>query len=55
MKAIKDYFDLFVAVAEVSAEAEDVKARKKERKEKDAVEREQKRAALAEKEARKME
>jgi len=55
LKAIKDHIDLVATVAEVSAEAEDVKARKKQRKEKDTAEREQKKAASAEKEARKME
>ena len=50
--SIKDHFylDFYLVaiVARVSAEAEDVNARKKQRKEKEALEREQKKAASAE-------
>ena len=48
LKAIKDHFYLVATVARVSAEAEDVNARKKQRKEKGAVECERKKAASAE-------
>ena len=55
LEAIKDHVELVATVAEVSAEADGEKARKKQRREKDAVEKAQKRAASAEKETRKME
>ena len=55
LESIKDHVELVATVAEVSAEADDEKARKKLRREKDTAERAQKKAALAEKEAKKME
>ena len=55
LEAVKDHAQLVATVAEVSAEADDEKARKKLRREKDTAERARKKAALAEKEARKME
>jgi hypothetical protein len=55
LEAIKDHAELIAAVAEVTAEADEEKARKKQRREKDTLEKTQKKAATVEIEAREKE
>ena len=55
LEAIKDHVEPVATVAEVSAESDGEKSRKKQRREKDALEREQNKDASAEIEARKKE